>query len=219
MINVILDPSILLKSDDLEYFVNIAEENKKNLNIYLPSIFFRGDRLNEQQRNNVIKFFKIPFSISPEFNPFEVGRYLGRIKNVRDAPDFAKNFKKHQIFLENLRSHVVNPEIYQILAEEWVFMNEYSHIVSRIKKGFDKFMQAGASYLIIGKNSMEKYFTAAINKANKSPLDASLTAFGIFRASAKFIAAGGSSIGTTVISGNVGIGVAAASGLFLIMDP
>lgn len=218
MIDAILDPSAVSDRRRLEIYVDLAKQHEHELKIYLPSFFFRLQELTELQKDEVERFFKMPGQERIDFRFFE-GVDLGRLRNVREAPDFQRRYKKHSEFLDNLRREVRDREVYEILAEEWVFMNEYSHIVARIKRGFEKFLRAGAAYLIIGKKSMEHALSLAINHPNKYPIDASLTAFSIFRASAKYIAAAGSSIGTTVISGGVGIGVAAASALFLIMDP
>lgn len=218
MIDAILDPSVISDRHRLEIFFRLAEKHAKEVEIYIPSFFFRLKNMTEEEKRSVGRFFKLPGRRGIDFGFFQ-DVDLGKLRNVRSAPDFEMRYQKHSEFLENLRIEVPDPAVYEILAEEWVFMNEYSYIVASIKRGFEKFLRAGASYLIIGKKGMDLALSLAVNGPNKNPIGAPLNAFSIFRAVAKYVAAAGSSIGTTVIPNGVGIGVAIGSAIFLIMDP
>ncbi|WP_156895698.1 hypothetical protein [Massilia putida] len=151
MIDAILDPSAIPNMQRLERFVTLAEEHADIVKIYLPSIFFRMDSLTKTERETLGRFFKLPGQANIDFSFFQRNIDLGGLLDVTEAPEFKSRFDKHSEFLDDLRNEVDDDIVYQVLAEEWVFMNEYSYIAARVKRTFDKFLRAGAPYLIIGK--------------------------------------------------------------------
>jgi hypothetical protein len=227
MLDVILDPSALRSLSDVTNFATMADKNRDTISFHVPSIFFEFGDLDADEISALDRYFVPPYP--PEArrtfaNTFpEICAAIcttdNLLKNVRDADGFQEKASAHAEFVDLLYKDVRHELVGRTLGEEWIFMNEYSFIGSRTKAAFNAFMRAGAPYFLVGKRTMDKWIRATVNKPIHKPLDAPLTTYSILRASCKYVAAGGASIGTTVIPGGLGIGAALTSGIFLIMDP
>lgn len=105
------------------------------------------------------------------------------------------------------------------LFEEWVFLQENSVILARLRRTFDTFARAGATYLHLGE--VAHPFHVAVRRTLHLEATDAIGRSGYARAVAKWIAIGGPSL-VGLPLGIPPIWIAAsslASGFFLQMDP
>jgi hypothetical protein len=127
---------------------------------------------------------------------------------------------KHRDFYSSLTQEQVwyggsaDESILKVLFEEWVFLQENSWIISRIKKPFDKFIEAGAVSLQVGGTTVKRM----VAKTLKHKEDYVFSRLDYLRALAKWVAVGGSTV-VPLFNPIAGALVNAASGYFLLLDP
>ena len=125
--------------------------------------------------------------------------------------EFYKSLKKESRFWRE----PVNEQILEILLEEWIFLQGHSWIVSRIKKTFNKFKDAGGIYLQVGKRTFKKLVRKTIKKSR----DEILTRADILRAFGKWVAVGGPKVLSAMFHIEIPWEVDLIKDFFILFDP
>lgn len=188
--NVLFDPSLLLDDEKAQKAFSFMKEHHEEFNFFILRSFY--ELLKENDGSNkwykIAQFFESKKKISPQrilemleehrkyFNYFEIPKGLYR--------------KRHTYFYENLYKVVDDRELVKILSEEWVFLQEFSWVVAKSKKVFEKFKEAGAVAVEFPENAVDKLVRRTLKKKD----DDFLNTFDKLRALGKWIAIGGSSI-------------------------
>ncbi len=212
--NVLFDPSLLLDYEKAQKAFNFMREHHKEFNFFISRSFYKF--LKEYGENNkwyeITKFFEAEKEISPR-------RILGMVEEHEKYFNYFKipqeiYRRKYDYFYENLYREVQNKELVEILFEEWVFLQEFSWIVAKSKKAFEKFKEAGAVVIEFSEKAVDKL----IRKTLKKKDDDFVNTFDKLRALSKWIAVGGSSI-TSFFNPTIGSLINFGSGVFLLLDP
>ena len=131
----------------------------------------------------------------------DIGRYS----------DITKNLQSDLSYLEEpFGAYILN-----ILIEEWIFLQERSWIVSRIKKPFSRFIDAGSVCLQFSSRAVDRIINRTLRRGNNelvSKVDR-------FRAFGKWIAVGGPTIIGPFINPMLSMIGPLAAGYFLLFDP
>jgi len=173
--------------------------------------------------------------------PAEIRRFFENTKEVVSSFQVkAEQRKKHRPFYEALQAEVellleppeedkdlfdeigitfpkrrahFDEDIMNILFEEWVFLNESSWIVSRIKQPFTKFMDISGSSIQFSKRATD----LLIRKTLKKTDDELLSKVNRLRALGKWVAVGGPPV-LSIIDPLFSI-TSLPAGFFLLFDP
>jgi hypothetical protein len=131
---------------------------------------------------------------------------------------------KYQEFYRILSIHVQpildNGGLLNTVFEEWVFLNEMSAIVARVRKTFDTFVKVGATAMYtggrVGSEGIQQIVRRSLHLSKESPL----TRASYRRAGIKWIALGGGALTAQFTIPWISPGVAAfTSGVFWLLDP
>lgn len=150
--NVLIDPSLLVaKNSMIKTFDYIHETEKLGVDyqFYLPMSFLRllsKPRLKTDSpgirfflRNAELADTKELYGLIKQYSeiifPFEIDHGL--------TDEHSWMYKGLRKELDS-RGELLDEDLLRILFEEWVFMQERSWVVSRIKKPFNRFISAGA---------------------------------------------------------------------------
>jgi len=207
-----LDPSLIVAKQTLNKTFALIERLQDNFSFYLPGTFVA---LVEKRRISVdsplFKFFlQKAIPAHPRNIVSLLDEYSGVINSFDPQP---KEIEKHNEFFRSLSRRERDKQISRIILEEWIFLQEYSWLVSRTKIVFNKFMDAGGVCLLVGK----KYFEKLVKKTIGKEFDPIITKADILRAICKWIAVAGEEIVKTKI--NMPLGLNLAINFFILFDP
>jgi len=127
----------------------------------------------------------------------------------KDVEPFGKGRKSFNEDWETFEEDIIN-----ILFEEWVFLQEHSWIVSRIKKPFTRFMAAGGVCLQFGRRATDLILRRSLHRQG----DELLTKVDILCAFGKWIAVGGPSI-LGIMADPLFSLLSVPGGFFMLFDP
>lgn len=212
--NVMVDPSLLMNSEAVYKVINSINENSNKFSFFISKSFnnFLNNKENENQWYMIADFFECKNIIPPQKLIGILKEYKNNL-NVFDI-EMAPLFEKYSEFRNVLFRYTENKLLSEILFEEYIFLQEYSWIVAKSKKCFEKFKECGSSVLEFGNNSTDVIIKKTLKKQN----DDFINTFDKLRAIGKWIAVGGSSASaffSPYLSFYIGIG----SGIFLLLDP
>jgi hypothetical protein len=209
--NVLIEPSLLVDERTLNKVTDYLHQYRfgERYKFFIPSKFVY--LLSDAERNvkNILFFANSARMVD-----------LKELKALLEKEVIAKfeiqprDREKHSIFYENLLAETQNEVITEILFEEWIFLQEKSWIISRLKKPFVCFVKAGSASLELGKRALDR----AVRKTLKKPAESIITNAERLRALAKWIAVGGSPV-LTIFNPIVGAIGGVATGYFLLIDP
>ncbi len=217
LFNIMIDPSLILAQNSIENTfaeMNQLKEISTEARFYYPHSLARmiaGGRerslqffLHNASLSESVTIRQLLDSKSKVISGFEVTQQqMGRYSEMRE--NLHKDLRYSEPQFED--------DIVDILYEEWVFIQEYSWIVSRIKKPFNRFIAAGAICLYAGNRAVDK----AIKRTLKKDDDV-LNKIDRLRAFGKWIAVGGVPwLG--LINPVLGAVASASAGAFLLFDP
>ena len=217
--NVLFDPSLLLDSEKARKVFSFMKEYYGDFNFFIPASFYNILKENINL-NKIARFFEQERSISS----WELLKLLEEHERYYTIFEIPKEFykEKYWYFYESLREEVEDKILLEILFEEWVFLQEFSWIVAKSKKTFEKFKEAGAVVIEISKNALdtiiEKLSRYKLNKRD----DEALSTIEKLRGLGKWIAHGGITvIGASFINPMLGtlLGYIIGEGLFVLIDP
>jgi len=221
LINVMIDPSLVVARRTIDKTFDLVKEHHKtqNFKFYLPKTFQSlvvEDKL--RQESPTFKFF-LQNTYPTELTIVKtlIKEHSDIIATFEFAPEHKEKYKEFfeslleesRFWREYLDEHTLN-----ILFEEWVFLQEYSMIVSRIKRTFNKFIDAGAVCLQFGR----KTFEILVRKTLKKRDDELITNVDKLRAFGKWIAVGGPAT-LSFFNPTVSAFGSLIGGYFLLFDP
>ncbi len=207
--NIMLDPSILMDNEKLEKALSFAINNR-DLKFFIPSRFTKLFDYPNVPHDDVEKFYGV-HNVDWQRIKMMLREYDGAVTRFSITREHQQ---KHALFLEELYSSIKNETLTDILFEEWVFLQEYSWIVAKTQKTFNKFKDAGAWVLEGGK----KAFDFAAKRMLRKTIDDILTRADKLRAIGKWIGVGISSA-TVFIAPMAAFGILAAYGYMMSIDP
>lgn len=216
--NVMLDPSLLLTASGLKRVLQFIEHQNTDFSFYISQSFYEfiadDKRRNERvsASDPVIKFFGARVSY------FNEAKML-----IRENMDHWTLFEpteelrlKHSIFRDSLlyRESTKNQELFDILFDEWIFLQERSWLLAKSKLTFEKFKEGGAISLEFGEKAMHRIAARTLKTDHHDPL----SNFQKLRALAKWMAVGGSA-SEAFLSPYLGLLAGLTTGFFLMLDP
>jgi hypothetical protein len=220
--SIMLDPSLILAQNAIQNtFETVKSLSKENprWKFYYPASLLQMIHDMESLQGKLSDYFL--FNAYPAV-PKETRMQFK--KNVHILSGFevgSKDIKRHYEICNNLRedlSYLEEPlgeYIAEILIEEWIFLQEKSWVVSRIKKPFNRFVNAGSVCLQFSGRAAD----IIINRTLRRERNELVGKVDRLRAFGKWVAVGGPSV--LGILNNPVIAVAAPfiAGFFLLFDP
>ena len=213
-----IDPSLIVCSRTIDKVFHLVRELSydKKCKFYLPKTFVYLVREEIAYDKTYFKFF-LDKAVPASLNTIRklIVHYSELITLFE--PSFEQKMK-HRGFYEILllRLRYYTESLAQTLFEEWVFLQEYSIIISRIRKTFSKFIDAGGICIQLG----EKAFNTLIRKSLKKAAYQQITTVDKIRSVSKWIAMGGPEI---LMLLNIDMSLSALgsflSKVFLLLDP
>ena len=219
---VLIDPSLILAKNSIRNTFHLVEKSSTadtRFKFFYPASLRRLIQRDDLSvRNSSIKFFL------QNAYPSDIGELRTGIKEYSDILSGFELTLEHrekygqvyEALYQELYSgeELFSEDIANILFEEWVFLNEHSWVVSRIKKPFNRFVTAGSICLQFGNRTVD----LLIRKTLKMKNDELISKVDKLRAFGKWIAVGGpSALG--VINPIIPVFAAPVAGYFLLFDP
>ncbi len=206
--NLILEDKLHLDSPIIQYFLSnsqpcpldklkeLLEERRYLIGSYKEEIFIEQDPY---------RYLYSLESVNPDkfIDSLDKTLLLTLKENLKDGQD-----------LFNIYSMEEYNCLYEILFEEWIFLHGQSWIVSKIRKQFDLFIQAGSVCLEHGRWTLDPMVRLTVKK----PHDELLTRVDYLRAMAKWVAVGGPTALGYIKSGLFPMS-SVYGGYFLLFDP
>lgn len=220
--SIMLDPSLIIAQNSIQKTFRTMRSIKKQdplLKFYYPASLLRmiNDRTFSQEK--IGKYFL--FNAYPA-KPNEIGMQLKENSNILLGFEVTgQDIDKHSEIYNNLREDLFYLEemfgkyTLEILIEEWIFLQEQSWVVSRIKKPFTRFVDAGSLCLQFGGRAVD----TMINRTLKRRSDELLNRVDRLRAFGKWIAVGGPSIIGILNNPVTAVIAPLIAGFFLLLDP
>jgi len=209
--NVLIEPSLLIAEKTCSKIISAVNSLRDDYEFYIPSKFLNLI-YHEEYFVEEILFFRNGSRIIDIRHLKEI--LLKNEKLFRPYKVSLKEKEKHGFFYDHLRKEVMRDIISDVLFEEWVFLQEQSWIISRIKKPFIYFVKAGGAAIEIGNRTLK----LAVRKSLKKGKDDLITNADKLRVAAKWIAASGSPF-LSFINPAIGVIGSAVAGFFLLIDP
>jgi hypothetical protein len=208
--NIMIDPS-LMDSENLPKIHNYINKHSEEFEFFISESFFQAVQdINRRQILN--EFFET------EYNLNELNIIFQNLKSIKFFDAREKRFQKRYAKYNNLYDYLTKSEneiIRDILYEEWVFLQEYSWIVSRTKKTFEKFKESGSVALEFSKEAANKLARRTLHKKD----DEFLNTFDMLRMVGKWIAVGVVSLAPLYFKPEISVLMEFASNGFLLLDP
>lgn len=220
-LSIMIDPSLLVVNRfDTHELLEWVSENHATFNFYIPQSFVRAVESSPPEGvSPTAQFFlgdldtkqimKLVGGLSPYVKKFEM---RGELRT------------KYQEFYRTLSIHVQpnldSGGLLNAVFEEWVFLNEMSAIVARIRKAFDTFVRVGATAMYTGGRVGSEGIQQIVRRSLHLSKETQLTRASYRRAGIKWIALGGGALTAQFTFPWISPGVAAfASGVFWLLDP
>lgn len=189
-----IDPSLLLARTKAKRTLDLVARLKEyRYEFYLSKSFleFLSAMDDKSWRGYFARFYGVfPTERFDLFSLIQEHRQLFTIFEVHIA-----NKDAHHDFFESLSLQLRSREredkfLLNTLLEEWVFLQQHSWIVSRVRKPFNRFIDAGSACLHLGKEVVDKLERRTLHTGEDHPLSnlSHLRAFG------KWAAIGGDSV-------------------------
>jgi len=145
-----------------------------------------------------------------------VGSFIGELERYKRYEPPAEGLVSGDM-REELETLAPDLDVFEILSEEWLFLNSQSWLASRTRKAFSTFVRAGA---LAAEGGRKLFDEVAMRTLKLSP---EIVPFGLtrghrLRAASKWIAVGGASAVSLLPTGS-GVLAGAAIGYFLLFDP
>jgi hypothetical protein len=226
--NVMLDPSVLIARKGVDNTFDLINRLQPEYTFYI-SKSFRAMLLSDNQFNEqrVFRYF-LHNAVPAELRDV---REMVQSTALNTVPISPKALEKYSLVWEALfkpsffetvprveggfgKAGGYDQVTLQVLFEEWVFLQEYSWVVSRLKKPFNKMINSGAACLEFGKHTVEGMLKRTLKKDD----DELLRKVDVLRGFGKWIAVGGPPI-ASLINPIVGALSGAIGGYFLLFDP
>ncbi len=219
---VMLDPSLILAQNSIQKTFWTMRSLKKEdfrLKFYYPRSLLRMVNDKAFSREKLSEYFL--FNAYPA-EPKEIQTQLQENLNILSGFEArSQDIERHSEVYKNLRedmSYLEEPfgeYVLEILIEEWIFLQEQSWIVSRIKKPFNRFVEAGSVCLQFGSRAANRM----INRTLRRNADELVSKVDRLRAFGKWIAVGGPSVVGILYNPVIAVVAPFMAGFFLLFDP
>lgn len=226
--NILIDPSLLIKEEIFQRTLSYVKQLKEKYDyeFYLPSSFLNLiEKSSDEIAEDLLFYYKYKkhdykyiYKFLDKFlRLIHTNFFRNEVKLFNRYKVSHEHKEKYDYFYRQLKQEVRRENISSILFEEWVFLQEQSVILSRIKKPFTYFVRCGVAVIEIGR----KTFQLAIKRTLKKNIDEDITNIEKLRAIAKWIAIGGPNIisGINLIDPIVERIIYAGAGFFILIDP
>ena len=220
--SIMLDPSLILAQNSIQNtFKTIKSLNKEDprWKFYYPASLLRMVNDIEFPQEKLSEYFL--FNAYPA-EPSEIRMQLKKNANILSGFEARRqDIERYYEIYNNLRedlSYLEKPfdeYIFKILIEEWIFLQEESWIVSRIKKPFNRFVDAGSVCLQFGGRAADRMINRTLRRSN----DELISKADRLRAFGKWIAVGGPSVLGILNNPAIAVAVPFIAGFFLLFDP
>jgi hypothetical protein len=233
-LNFMLDPSLLLAEETSGRALDMADELAKDAQVFVPHSLMRfledySDRVGFEAPARFAQFYgqrNEPYMEQEEpvvsLNDlyYELSE-RAHISPFRPDPDV--ELPLHLGFEYFLSSALgengeEDPYLGECILEEWVFLQERSLISSRLRRPFDRMVQAGGVGIEMGKRA----FDTAVRKTRRKDQQVEITHVDRVIAVGKWTVIGSSAaIASNLITppGGVIFGANIATGLMFLIDP
>jgi len=213
--NIMIDPSLIVSDVAFSRVFSFIKEYGYAKQFFFPKSF--ADFLYQGNINREVPFVRFFLQRAYPSSTDKVKSTMEEHSNlIKPFEPSSHQREKYEEVYDAFMEHPPHGDkrISNVLFEEWVFLNEYSWIVSRSKKVFEKFIEAGAICLQFGKKTTETLIRKALKKGQNdyiSTLD-----------KCRFV---GKWIATVIPSSFVfvdpyeAIAIGTASSVFLLFDP
>jgi len=220
--SIMLDPSLILAQNSIQNtFWTMRSLNKEDssLKFYYPWSLLRMVNDRAFSRDKLGEYFL--FNAYPA-EPKEIRAQLQENLNILSGFEArSQDIERHSEIYNNLHEDLsyleepFNEYILEILIEEWIFLQEQSWIVSRIKKPFNRFVDAGSVCLQFGGRAANRM----INRTLRRNSDELVSKVDRLRAFGKWIAVGGPSVVGILYNPVIAMVAPLMAGFFLLFDP
>ncbi len=221
--NVMIDPSLLVAKrtvmKTMELVVNHLQSNI-DCDFFIPKTFLEAIKIRKITKIDPLMSFYLQNTTPADtiYLRSELSRLSDKIKGYIPHEEYRS---KHEEFKTSLLKQLQLYEftrfydVLNCLFEEWIFLQENSWIVSRTKKTFVTFKDAGGVYIEFGQNTIDNVIRKTLRLKEKNEI---LTTVQRLRAFGKWTAVGGSPL-VALIDPIAGTLAGVASGFFLLFDP
>jgi hypothetical protein len=219
-----IDPSLMLAEYSIDNTFNLAERLSKwdkDIRFYYPVSLKRflnmyewnegkpgiGFFLQNAHPSHPGKLFELIDTFSSIVHPFEpTPEHREKYAEIYTKMTGELRYR-HELYAEALRD---------MLFEEFIFLQEQSFMVSRIKKPFNTFESAGAAYVQFSKGVVDRLVRITLKNKKQDDLIRNVDRL---RAFGKWIAVGGLSVSRMITPEIADILISLALGYFLLFDP
>lgn len=218
--NIMVDPSLIIASRTIDKTFDLIREfyATKEFKFYLPKTF------------QLLVYEEMLYPESPTSKFFQQNAHPAELSSIKTLLKEHSNMivpfegapehkEKYRVFFKSLledrpfwRGYLHKPTS-NILFEEWVFLQEYSSVVSRIKGTFNRFIDAGGVCLQFG----EKTFETLVRRTLKKKDEELIAKVDKLRAFGKWVAVGGPTVLSFFNPDALDFGLISA--YFLLFDP
>ncbi len=219
---VMLDPSLILAKHTIQktfQTMRLFKKEDSRLKFYYPQSLlsmvndksFLSEQLGEYFLFNAYPAERKEILIQLQENSNILSGFEVRSQDIGKYSDITKNLRSNLSYLEEpFGEYILN-----ILIEEWIFLQEQSWIVSRIKKPFSRFLDAGSVCRQFSSRAVDRIVNRSLKRENNelvSEVDR-------FRAFGKWIAVGGPTVIGAFIDPKFCMISPLAAGYFMLFDP
>lgn len=210
-LNVLLDPSIFFSAENRDSLFRVVPRIAELATVHIPRSFHTAiQEMDRDQFSQLSRFYgqemPSPRELSsvvadlPFLQDFEASRHYASLNYDR--------------FLESVSETEEDSLVRLLILEEWMFLNEMSWIVSRSKKVFKRFKQAGAFAIETLKESERHVVRKLLRLKDYEELEL----YDHLRALGKFMAVGGTAA-ASLFEKDVAVLLGGEFGVFLLLDP
>lgn len=224
--NIMLDPSLMLAKNTFKNTFDLAskfnEVYKEFRFYYPPSLPILISRKWATPDSLGIRFFlHNAKTVELEVLNTFIKEYSDIIHRFEPTSEQIQKYAPvYKVLSEELEYRGELPDredrdLCDILFEELIFLYEYSWIVSRIKKPFNRFMDTGAACIQYARRAVD----ALARRTLKKEQDELISNIDRLRSFGKWVAVGGASASALISPVVAGVAVSATLGYFLLFDP
>ena len=178
-VDVILDPSLILapRRETTAATLDLVQRlsgPESEFSFYLPWSFY-GALIDRERLTAVLlhvgRFFNVPTredDLGELLDQLEQGR--GMLADLVTPFDARERIEKYEWLYDSFAEPLIASHgpagglLASILLEEWVFLDTHSWMVSRVKKPFQKFIDAGFPCLQFGKTTVKLLLEKTVKK-------------------------------------------------------
>lgn len=212
---VLVDPSLIMARRSAAHLISLISGQRNDFTFFTAKAFANILNMSpSESRTDALSFFTGPVE-EPTVNLPEINEVLALLQVYDPEPP---DRRRAEEFVISGARQEYPPELIQILIDEWAFLTGESWIIAKARNTFDAFKKFGAVAIEFSEEALNKAVRLTLKKSQREVL----TRADILRASAKWIAVGGSAASVffpSSLSPGVLFGVQLVEDGFLLLDP